>query len=272
MRRCLRFALVVLAWIAPAAGARAQEPELRRVLVPLFVHEPLPGAYGSLWATDLWVGNPSSEDVVVQGVVWSCFLPECIGVPAPIEPGVTMHTAVQAFGSERGAFLYVSSAQVDLVAFGLRFRDLSRQATTWGTELPVVQEGAFRADRISLLDVPVTEGFRQTLRIYELEGVEREAFVRVKTYRLDSSHREPFDAPDPILGDAVLPLAFVPPLVSLPDHPGFAMVTDLSTIASLGDAERLRLEIEPVTPGLRLWAFVSVAHNETQHATVITPP
>jgi hypothetical protein len=35
--------------------------------------------------------------------------------------------------------------------------------------------------------------------------------------------------------------------------------------------ERVRLEIEPVTDGLRLWGFVTVVNNETQHATVITP-
>jgi hypothetical protein len=33
----------------------------------------------------------------------------------------------------------------------------------------------------------------------------------------------------------------------------------------------VRLEVEPVTEGLRLWAFVTVVHNETQHATVISP-
>jgi hypothetical protein len=68
-----------------------------------------------------------------------------------------------------------------------------------------------------------------------------------------------------------VPLAFTASQAALPEYPGYAQVTDLSTLAPLGDVERLRLEVEPVTPGLRLWAFVTVIHNETQHATVITP-
>lgn len=31
------------------------------------------------------------------------------------------------------------------------------------------------------------------------------------------------------------------------------------------------LEIEPVTPGLRYWAFVTVTNNATSHVTTITP-
>jgi hypothetical protein len=66
-------------------------------------------------------------------------------------------------------------------------------------------------------------------------------------------------------------LSFAPLFGTQPLHPGYAEVTDLSTLAPLGDAERLRLEIEPATDGLALWAFVTVIHDETQHATVITP-
>ncbi|HEX8152273.1 MAG TPA: hypothetical protein VF698_04060, partial [Thermoanaerobaculia bacterium] len=33
----------------------------------------------------------------------------------------------------------------------------------------------------------------------------------------------------------------------------------------------LRLEIEPLTPGSRYWAFVSVTNNDTQLVTVVTP-
>jgi hypothetical protein len=31
------------------------------------------------------------------------------------------------------------------------------------------------------------------------------------------------------------------------------------------------VEVEPVTPGLRFWAFVTVTDNETQHVLTITP-
>jgi hypothetical protein len=53
--------------------------------------------------------------------------------------------------------------------------------------------------------------------------------------------------------------------------PAYVAISDLSTIAPIGGAQRIALEIEPVTPGLRLWAFATVVNNETQQATVITP-
>ena len=31
------------------------------------------------------------------------------------------------------------------------------------------------------------------------------------------------------------------------------------------------VRVTPLTPGLRIWAFVSVTNNETQHVTTITP-
>ena len=97
------------------------------------------------------------------------------------------------------------------------------------------------------------------------------ASVRVKIFRLDPSRDQPSGDPDALLGEADVPLRFAPPFAVPPYHPGYAVITDLSTIAPLGDAESLRIEIEPATEGLKLWAFVTVIHNESQHATVITP-
>jgi len=53
--------------------------------------------------------------------------------------------------------------------------------------------------------------------------------------------------------------------------PGYAEIGDLSQIAPLGNASRLAVEVEPLTPGLRIWSFVSVTNNETEHVTIITP-
>jgi hypothetical protein len=135
----------------------------------------------------------------------------------------------------------------------------------------VPRENAFHASAFTLLDVPVDVGFRQTLRIYDIDGTPREASVRIRVFRLDPSRGQPFGEADELLGETTVPLAFASDGLVPPLHPGYAEVTDLSTLAPLGDAERLRLEIEPSTPGSKLWAFVTVIHNETQHATVITP-
>jgi len=250
-------------------GVRAEDPAPARALVPVYTFDPIPGVNGSSWVTDFWVSNSGATEALVDGVLWDCFLPQCGA--AHVEPGVTFRTEPQAFGDLHGALLYLDPSTAASVGFGLRFRDLSQQATTWGTELPVPRESAFRAAKFSLVDVPVTEGFRQTLRIYELDGTPREASVRARIYRIDPAHTQPYDDPDELLGEATLPLLFMPFDEVLVLHPGYAEVTNLGTLAPLGDAERLRIEIEPVTEGLRLWAFVTVIHNETQHATVITP-
>lgn len=250
----------------------AEEPPLQKVLIPVYTTEPIPGINGSFWITDFRMSNFGSEFVEAEGIWWECFLPECGNLPAPLEPGVSFRPIVQnTEGSLRGVFIYLNSVGADQIGLALRFRDLSRQATTAGTELPAPRESAFRIGRFELADVPVDAGFRQTLRIYELDGTPRDASVRVRAYRIDPSHEQPYGDPDELLGESVLALSFAPPLGPRFDHPGYAQVTDLSTLAPRGDAEHLRLEIEPVTPGLRLWAFVTVIHNETQHATVVTP-
>lgn len=269
--RTLRLVIFLTAVLALAVPGAAQAAD-GRVLIPIFVRDPLPGTFGSSWVTDSWIANTGSGAAEVFGVAWTCFIPECGFIPAAVEPGVTFRPRYLAEEQgARGLFLYPNAIGAPQLHFALRFRDLSRQSETWGTELPVVRESEFRSEQFSLIDIPRTPGFRQVLRIYDLDGVKREALVRVRVYRVDPEHDEGSDPADSLLGETVLPLDFVEPVGVVIYHPGYAMVADLSTLAPLGDAEHLRLEIEPVTPGLKLWAFVTVIHNETQHATVITP-
>jgi hypothetical protein len=164
----------------------------------------------------------------------------------------------------------VESGHADQLSFELRFRDLSRQAQTWGTELPVARERDFRTGKISLVDIPISDGFRQLLRVYSLNDDGQAALVRVRAYAIRADRDLPSGPPDVFLGQSVFPLQFVAP-GSPSGAPGFLAVGDLSAIASLNAVQRIRLEIEPVSQGLSLWAFVTVVNNETQHATVITP-
>ncbi len=265
-RRALRLAMVAAILVPTVGGATPIE----KVLIPVFADEPIPGVNGSLWTTDMWAENSGDAVATVRGIVWDCLLPEC-NLPAPLPSEITIRTAPLAVGGLRGTLISVEADDPRQTGFGLRFRDLSRQSTTWGTELPAPREGAFRTSRFSLIDVPVTEGFRQTLRIYELDGTPRDAVVRVRIYRLDPDRRWVNEGPDELLGETELALSFGGIPDELIEYPGYAEVTDLAAIAPLGDAERLRIEIEPVTEGLRLWAFVTIIQNDTQHATVISP-
>ena len=66
-------------------------------------------------------------------------------------------------------FLLVEASHAPRVAMGLRVRDLSRQLDTWGAEIPIVQESDFRSGNADLLDIPIKPGFRQMLRVYDLD-------------------------------------------------------------------------------------------------------
>ncbi len=261
--------LTVMAATVALAAARLAAEEVRVVLVPVYTIEPLPGVNGSSWTTDLWAANWGVEVVGVDGLLWDCFLPQCGA--APVNHGLSFASGPSATGALHGALLRLDSASSEFVGFELRFRDLSRQATTAGTELPMPRDTEFRATRFSLLNVPVEEGFRQTLRIYELDGTEREARAHVRLYRSTTTFGHPNGTPDLLLGETTTDLAFQAPGIFGIENPGYAEITDLSSIAPLGGAESLRIEIEPATEGLKLWAFVTVVHNESQHATVISP-
>lgn len=42
-------------------------------------------------------------------------------------------------------------------------------------------------------------------------------------------------------------------------------------IPAIAGREPVRVEIEPLTDGLRIWGFVTVTNDVTQHVTVISP-
>ena len=50
------------------------------------------------------------------------------------------------------------------------------------------------------------------------------------------------------------------------------MIGDLSNaFPQLAGQSRVRIDLDPVTADLRIWAFVSTTHNATQQVTVIAP-
>jgi hypothetical protein len=246
-------------------------PTYEKVLVPIFLQQPLPGAFGSLWATEFWISNGSDATVDFGGGFdFGCAFPPC-GTTARLSPGVTFRPRVITRPDQlQGTFVLVASGQADRLAFGLRFRDLSRQSQTWGTEIPVARERDFRAEKLSMVDIPITSGFRQVLRLYDLVDNGHPRFARIRAYRIRPEHDLPTAPADEAVGESIAQFQVVSP-GSPSAYPGYFAVFDLSSIALLEGVERLRLEIVPVTEGMRIWGFVTVVNNVTQYATVITP-
>ena len=40
---------------------------------------------------------------------------------------------------------------------------------------------------------------------------------------------------------------------------------------ALAGVTSMRIEVVPLTPNLRFWAFVSITNNETQEVTIVSP-
>jgi hypothetical protein len=130
------------------------------------------------------------------------------------------------------------------------------------TELPVVRESDFRAGRIQIVGVRMDDGFRKTLRIYGLNGSEG-ALVKVRVYALRATtpayEHEYWLYPQAGLNE-----------IGLDAAPSFNMECDLSGYVENYGAP-VRVEIEPLTPGARIWGFVSITNNVTQHFYTVVP-
>lgn len=230
-----------------------------RVLLPIFL-PPTPGAFGAVFETELHVHNRSDEDVQVAGLGTTCSaIILCHHPDLPITT-VRPHdteTGPFNFNGTPGRLLYLEKGDASKLAWTLRVRDITRQSLNAGTEIPVVHESQFASDRIDLLGVRNWGApFRFTLRVYSLDSAP--AAVRVRFFALC-----------PTCSGA--PRAETTLVLTAPDQgrgtihlPAFAQFSDFPT-------GELRVQIEPLTPGLRFWAFASITNNDTQMITTITP-
>lgn len=270
MSRSKVLALIVVAASFLTSPVLAQNTRFEKFLVPVFVSTPQPGAFGSLWSTDLWLTNDGDVPVgIAGGFDTGCNFPVC-EIDPRVQPRSTFRPRLYPREDGlQGTFFSAEAGLASQLSASLRFRDLSRQSATWGTTVPVVHESEFRTGRFSLIDIPLTAGFRSVLRVYELNDTGRPASVLVRIYELDPSDNLPRSPPDRLIQADVVSLRFHPSGRGSA-WPGILAV-NLTGFVTRTDVDRIRLEIEPVTDGLRLWGFVTVVNNETQHATVIAP-
>ncbi len=237
-----------VAWASPM-------PALERVLLPVvFGGTGAPGAHGSLWRTFLTGYNANDHYVrVVESL-----LPCSTLCPTPPAAGRAAFEYDPYTPPGLGRYLYIGNAttpsgEADAVHLSFRAQDMSRQAETWGTELPVVREREYR-DSITLLDVPTSDEFRVTLRIF-VPDVERTT-VRVVVFR--GAVR---------IYEADLPVQ--QPVPGYEEYPAQLAINDLArTIPQLSGSIPVRILVSGDQP---LWAFASATNSTTQHVTTSTP-
>jgi hypothetical protein len=253
--------------------AQIQGVQYARVLVPVVIGTPTPGAQGSIWTTDFVITNsaPASASVFplfLGGVMCDA----CTG------PALSANSTARPFiqtdvPGNRGTFLYVDRGLVTQVAMSLRVRDLSRALETYGTSIPVVQEDRFVARTLTINDIPTSAEFRQTLRIYGLDVADATPVI-VRLYgRSPASSDNPYgETVDTLLGERTFMLSTVPSQSSqYPTRPAFLEIGGLDILGGAKGFLTTRIDVIPASEGKRLWAFVSVTNNTTQHVTALEP-
>lgn len=264
----LCLAMVLATSTLPAADLPLDPATYARILLPVATSRG--GAFGSLWLTTVVGRNNADRAVPVfqTKCVYTC---ECVlvtcapGTPVPaktrFEPNLTRDVT-----SNPGAFVYVPRALEASITLDVRVHDVSQAAQSFGTEMPVVREDRFLTTTVELLDVPMASEFRAHLRVYGISSPSGAGSVVVRA----------FSESDTLLGERVLDLtnsgfSSILPAEAFPSFPAYAEVSAIATAFTAARSGPVRLEIEPLSPGLVFWAFVSVTNNVTQQVTTIVP-
>lgn len=239
---------------------RAAPPEpsvFERILFPVLYSTK--GQHGSDWRTEAVISNPKRWFVELYNDITPIV---CITYPCGerLQPFATMRFDGGQYPS--GIALLTPWPEADQLAFALRTRDVSREAESFGTDIPVVHERhMFRDVDLTLLDVPLDPRYRAKLRVYAFDPLATNfgPFIGVVT-----------DPPGPVvpIGPTGVQLArncsgngcYATPLYGEMDLPA----------QGPGVRADVYLDTETVA-GSPVWAFITVTNNETQQVTIITP-
>ena len=236
--------------------AQGSREDYQQVLVPLS-SETLRGANGSIWAAELFAFNAIGIPLRMPGPVNSAIV---------VEPHETKQLFLERYQEERGHFLYVPYVLAPFAKFSLRARDLSRDASSLGAEIPVVT-GAQASGDILLIDIPTDDRYRATLRIYAFTPEPMQVGVSV----YPENGIIPIEQYDVDL-HGLISDDFVP----FPAQPAAITLNPFTPAVRASGHERIRIEltnyganVSPPPPPI--WGFVSITHNETQQVTTVTP-
>ncbi|HYC93649.1 MAG TPA: IPT/TIG domain-containing protein [Thermoanaerobaculia bacterium] len=237
------------------------EANYERVLVPVAVSgAPLPGAYGSVWFSELWATNAGTHRVELFGDFPRCTA-DCAGKPFPaIEPGQSLKLAVPADGVNAGYLFWLQKGHAEDVTFSLRVRDTSRFDDNHGTEIPLARVHEFE-ENATLVNVPIDSRARTTLRVYADGGILPVVTVRVEVTSLTG------------------PEILATRLLELHDHPDQRFHAHVGTLGELRTEfpnlpeGSYRITVRAVAPELSrpVFPLASVTNNRTQLVTAITP-
>lgn len=229
------------------------DPSLfERILIPVIYNGA--GAQGSQWRTDVVMHNHSNAFIprlFTQEQLTGCAPGYC---DVPLEPGETRELGI--VDAPGGYLMHVARGQQDDLAINILFRDLTRQSTALGAEMPVVRESEFLSGRSAILNVPTDPKYRIALRGYAFYY----GTIRFNVYRMD--------------GTLLLENGFLSLIRGNDVTPYHDVIGDLMErypqLAGMGPF-RIVFEGLGSIGDDRYWVFASITNNETQHVTLITP-
>jgi len=245
--------LVLLSLLAALPLAAADDME--QILLPI---EPsvVMCAHNSRFETRLVVYNENGHAVRP-----ACADDEC-GEIAPGGREVTPVSSVPA-----PSFLFLPKSEVEKLRMALVVESIERDHPDDRSfaELPIVNVKDFRDTTLSFVGARLEPGFRQALRLYALDGT-RQSEVLVVAYDLATN------VPLYWHIHTLTPLSGETNDSGQSLRPAFNMECDLSReLPQMLDGRNVRVEIEPLTEGMKFWAFMSITNNKTQQFHTITP-
>lgn len=255
------FRLVVSILIIASAVSPLFAADRELVLVPLWYAGP--GAYGSGWTTHLSVYNRGNDYVEPR----DNFELPCQWMVDPCPRGFWPQRMIvyPAMTTVAGGFTMEVPSAEDM-QYSLRVFEESARAEDLGTDVPVVRERDMHEDAVQIMNIPWSdlqpEAFRYTVRVYGV-GNAPVAHARINGYVSMGD-----GSPDLVVTKDVL-------LQHIDRGLGHYYIEDNDVITQLmqiaAGMGQLRIEIEPMSGGLKWWAMVSVTNNASQDVTVVTP-
>ena len=187
------------------------------------------------------------------------------GVCRTLDPMGTAEMAGEfAGGTPMPSFAYLPKDVADSINLSLVVESgsLVNIADRNFTEIPIVRARDFRSDKMQFIGVRMDPGFRQTVRIYGLDGSQW-AYLTMRVFDFETQellhsclhHVAPLDGRDGQGRDL---------------RPSFGMECNMSDHIE-ANGKKIRIELEPVTEGLKYWAFLSITNTETQHFYTVMP-
>lgn len=270
--------LFVFLVLSPASLVAIEPADFKRILIPIAdlpVDDYRPGGHGTEWVVSLLAINTSSSDVLLfqtPGCSVECEFPTDMDV-LPAGEVRSLYTVTSL--ANPSSLFYVEPEHEEAVRFALHSRDASRQIETSGVEIPVVHEDELLTGRVDLLHVPIDPTSRVHLRAYD-------PFPEIRTSNGRGAHRftvsfyelgEPprwESASEPVLVETIHAVEGVLSR-PFPASASVATMLNLETLPGISPNMRYRIVIESEDPAARIWAFVTLTNNLTQHVTTVTP-